>query len=202
MSLTRSIDWHHQAVAYVRWSLASSRTLSLHVERATDIQSGTFVAYVPIGRAVSEFHYGARSSVDECVAEMVSVCSEFLSVPGRVAVFEHHLINLADAREYLRGERRLTADSVVQVAYSGAPPAPELIATIREWNIGPIFNAFLAEVGEEDMRAIRRAGNDSAIDVELIAIGIRQVICGAYDGEGFVLWQSAPENADRSREDR
>jgi hypothetical protein len=173
----------------------SSRTLSVYVERAVDLQRGTFVAYVPADRAVTEFKYGGRSSVEECVAAMVSVCDEFLSAPGRVAVFEHHLINLEDAREYLKSERRLTADSVVQIAFSGATPG-ELMATIREWNIVPIFNAFLAEIGEERATALRGAGTDSAIDLELIANGIRQVICGAYDEEGFVLWQSARQEAE------
>jgi hypothetical protein len=195
VTLARSLDWHQPAVAYVRWSLMSSRTLSVYVERTVDLQRGTFIAYAPADVAVSEFRCGARSSVEESVAAMVGVCGEFLSAPGRVAVFEHHLINLADAREYLKGERRLTADSVAQVAFSGATPA-ELMATIREWNVGPIFNAFLADIGQERAKAVRSAGTDSAIDGEPIVAGLRQVICGAYDGESFLLWQDVQSGAE------
>src|SRR4051794_10040947 len=123
MALTRFRDWHKTAAEYVRWSLSSSYGLATGVDRTWPIEQGSFEAFTPSGQEVENFKWGAGSPVADCIREITTVCSGFLSQPGRVVVFEHHLIRPADPHTYLQPPVRISQDAVYQIAFAGTDPS-------------------------------------------------------------------------------
>ena len=187
MSLIRTVDWHHEAIAYLRWSLAWGRRLGEEVVKITPLERGDVVAYVPPSRDVSSFLDGVGSSTAHCTDGIAEVCASFLATPGRVVMFENPVLKLDDPRGFLPGRVGLTDNSVVNFALSGATRSA-LALMVREWDYEPAFNAFLSDIGEEKVSLLRRAVDGGVIDVAEIVTGLCGVICGAYDGEGFVTW--------------
>jgi hypothetical protein len=188
MALQRFKDWHQEGSAYVRWSLSSSFSLAVAVERKWAIERGTMEAFTPAGQEVENFKWGAGSPVSECREAIVTVCHEFLSEPGRVVVFEHHLVRPSDPHGYLQTPVRISEDAVYQVAFPSMDRAL-LEKQVHDWNNVPISNAFLAEIGAEPAAALERSVDDSMLELEPIVTALRGVILGAYDGEGFVVWR-------------
>jgi len=188
MAIERFKDWHNEGVAYARWSLSSSYNLAVEVERRWVIGQGTMEAFTPIGQDVENFKWGAGSPVSECTRDIAVVCRDFLSEAGRVAVFEHHLVRPTDPHAYLQSPFRISKDAVYQVAFPSTDTGV-LEKQVHDWNNVPISNAVLADVGPEAAGALERAPDDSMLDIDLIVTGLRAVIIGAYDGEGFVVWR-------------
>ena len=179
MTLDRIVDWHPDALAYLEWCLDSHRLVSAAVMRARCIYKGAFEAYVPHGGSVTSFRQGAGSSVNDCVRAIADLCEKFLERRGRAVVFEQYLLEASKAHEYRLTNVALVGNDVIQIARSGASNE-EIQAIVRDWNVLPIFNAFLVD---------EREHLEAATFSDQVVTHLRAIIAGAYDGEGFLLWR-------------
>jgi hypothetical protein len=194
MTLAAVSDPEMYGLVHIHWALSHGKALSKAVERSTALVQGVITAFVPLNQKLTNVQYGGGGSIKECVDRIASVCEAFLSAPGRVVVFEHHLVDAADEIGYLPGPVRVAGGTVYQVAASGFTRG-ELVRQIVEWNIVPIFNAFLSELGELEVRRLLAAPQKSELDLAPIVSGLRTLICGAYDGEGALVWSAADAGA-------
>src|SRR5438309_163404 len=113
-------DWHRDGVTYLRWSLSSSQPLAVEAVRRVAIDMGIMEAFVPAAQDVENFKWGGGATVDECVEEIVGACLAFLSKPGRMVIFEHHLVTSTDPHGYLTSPVRVAQGAVYQLAFAGA----------------------------------------------------------------------------------
>jgi hypothetical protein len=179
-------------LTHLRWALTNGHGLSQEVARCVNLEARTINAFVPIDQQLTNFRWGGGGKVSECVDVIATNCQEFLSKGGRIVVFEHHLVNTTDGLGWLGASVRLAEATVFQIASSGTP-REELVRLIKLWNSVPIFNAFLSEVGEVQLERISRAPEKSELDLHAIVQGLRTIICGAYDGEGALVWSIASQ---------
>ena len=186
MAIMMHIDWHDAAATFLKWSLRSSRALSIRVAKEYDLWEGNFIAYAPSEQEVQNFKLGGGGTTLEMRQAIANVCGEFLKADGHIVAFEHHLWDLSDVKPWMRGPLRVTEDSFVQLAFTKVTPS-HLDELIKDWTYLPICNAFLFDA--KSAAAVIAADTErSMLDIDSVVTGLRAILSVAYDGEGFIVW--------------
>lgn len=199
------------AIDYVRRRLTDGKALSRHLLASRDLNSGSVVSFVPADADSDEIHefdvgHARQSAGDASVFTSESgaawrmirtpnadanlaeaIAAFFREATDALCIFEHGLARRADPfLENATFSVAFCGDEVYPFAAAGDDLA-RIADTIRGATTAyPPLVAALTR-GELSTQRVELAEADLAS----LAAKTDEIIVGAYDGEGYVIWRSA-----------
>ncbi|MDP9477523.1 MAG: hypothetical protein M3R38_17870 [Actinomycetota bacterium] len=188
---------------YVRECLEYGHSLSRGLRRLHDVKSGRVVARLPLGAntvGLEKFEWGGKKraaspyperspSAEEALAS--SIASFLAQGEGRVCVFENYLARRTDPWIARAKSRTLFfGDEVYHVVAGEHTGRDEVETAIREAKSPSIFVGTLSRLPLG--YRLDAAGSELSEDLmRVLAEGAEEIVVGAYDGEGYLIWRKS-----------
>ncbi len=196
---------HHLEPAaneYILECLEYGHSLSRHLRRRRqDLKEGRVITRLPLGANTGEldkFEWGGKyplaaeaKRLPSTRDDLVSLVGDFLRrKEGGVCVFENYLARRTDPVLSRARSRVLFYGDEVYHVLAEEDAKPELIkATIAEAETLPIFIGALS-ILPQDSRIYSAQRELAGEELRSLADRAEKFIVGAYDGEGYLIWES------------
>lgn len=128
---------------------------------------------------------------DEQLAEAIH---RLLQNPQSACFLENHLAEAHDPW-LQRAKSRIIAhgSEVYHALFSGDRDKPKIEAAISEWYNLPTSIGALGSMNEKDSAHIESARTITIGQLTAFAEAVQSVFVGAYDGEGYIIWEKQSE---------
>lgn len=203
----RDIILGNEANSYINEILQEGNTLSQHIIRKINIQNGRVKTFSPSicnnSKNYNEFYYGGISAdvpepkkirQNDIEAHLAMLVKTFISENlSNVCIIENSLANKNDAWVKNIGSNLLFFnDEVYHFLSSKNFKGDDILKTITQAKSIPVFIGYFASIPE---KILIRFNSKPSIEISIeeigtIANGIQKIFVGAYDGEGYLIWES------------
>jgi hypothetical protein len=202
---------HSAAVQYMESILARGHTLAKFLLQYVKAQEGTVLILSPdvLGSSVLQFdsgHFpqetvpgtvgglpGSISAVADSVDDFVRLIYEQLEIPNSVCVMENFIASQGDP--WLQRAKSCVVahgSEVFHVVFNEDHRESKIEDAICDARRIPIFIGAVGRLTTEMAHSIQNQKTITTSGLQSIAQTAWLVFVGAYDGEGFVIWERNP----------
>lgn len=179
---------NQRAVEYLRASLNQSNSLARRGSDKLPWTEGriSIVAGSKNGTpSFSNFKFGGVASASESKVELAQILQKMLSIPEKLLVLEDSLARAIDHKRVEPPARLKTVGEEVYILLQSGRYSWDCIEKILR--VPRFYNAQVGFLCHAPASVIQQDWTD--IQISELVENISTVFVGAFDGEGFLLWQ-------------
>jgi len=187
----RAVEFGPEAVAYIQSQLARGKTLSQHLLQLP-LEAGRVVSYLPDGidpkEAAQRFAAGGVVPQRKSLAKVADLIAGYLrNQTGRVAVFEDQVAKPCDPWLQTSPVQFFTHGSDVYHFVRASDDGPGRVLDLIGFAKDYVFTGILARLADHTAELVNRAEVSPHV-IRSLATGSENIIVGAFDGEGALIW--------------
>ena len=205
-----------EAIEYIKNILSDSHTLAKYLLESLDLGAGIVITFLPPGlskKEITDFEAGVMPMPPESEwryfnyedgrtvrvmpvtvldRDMILLIQNFLEEDAeRLCIFENWLFHPSDSVVSQFKSRLLFFESeVYHVLFGGHVEVSRIKETIKEAHSIPIFIGALTSMSGMSA-AFQRKKSLSSDQIKMLAAQTQKIIVGAYDGEGYLIWNKS-----------
>jgi len=209
MSTYRAFSLPAEANRYIRNCLEAGNSLAKHLLTQLDLENGRVVSFLPPGvnpSVAQQFRYGGVASAKESISCLVALIRTFLSTgEGRLCICENALARPNDPILSSSDTRILIfKNEVYHFLSEGDVESRKIRQTIGEAESAYLFIGVMTSVPKESSfsHEARRITIPSDELLRVLAERAEKIVVGAYDGEGYLIWNGASASCSKGSEFR